>query len=315
MRIVLLLGLIVLLSGCNSLGLTDSDPERVVARYATEASDFIEVDGARVHVQAEGEGPAVVLLHGVLASLHTWDDWADALREDYRVIRIDVPPFGLSEPLSDEWYDGEAMAAVLDAVLDHYRIDSAVFAGNSLGGYYAAYYAAKRPERVQALTLISPAGYPQPLPAPLRLGAMPVVGKSFELAMPRFTVRGALMRLYAEPERVDDRIVERYFLINRLPGQRSEAREVMRQMVALRDVEPEWVADIKQPTLLLWGEQDQWVKPELAQRWLADLAHGELIVYPDAGHVAMEEIPARTVADFRRFLADVTDAVAPETVP
>lgn len=294
-----------LLTGCHDLGLTNSDPDALIERHTDTHSRFVDIEGARLHIRDEGEGPAIVLLHGVLASLHTWDDWTDALTDRYRVIRIDLPPFGLSESLPHDQYHGPAMSRVLHALLDRLDVDSAVFVGNSLGGYYAAYFAAHAPERVRALALISPAAYPQPLPWLLRLGTTPAIGKGFEIALPRITVRWALQRLYAVPERVDDAAVDRYFELNRAPNLRAAAREVMRQMAAHSDQEPVWIRRIEQPTLLLWGQADDWVPPSQATRWQADLADSRLILYADAGHVAMEEIPMRTVADFRDFLAAV----------
>jgi len=304
-RTVILLATLLLI-GCQDLGLTNSDPEKLVARHADAHSRFLEIEGVRLHIRDEGEGPAIVLLHGVLASLHTWDGWTDDLTDRYRVIRIDIPPFGLSDPLPDGDYHGPAMTRVLHAVLDQLKVESAVFVGNSLGGYYAAYFAAHAPDRVRALALISPAAYPQPLPWMLRLGATPVIGKGFEIAMPRITVQWALQRLYAKPERIEAATVERYFELNRAPNLRAAAREVMRQMVAHSDREPVWIRRIEQPTLLLWGEADHWVPPYQAERWQADLVDSRFILYPDAGHVPMEEIPARTVADFRAFLAAIT---------
>lgn len=293
----LLLGL----SGCESLGMRETPPERL-ERYVGPDSRFLELAGSRVHVRDEGEGEAIVLLHGALASLHTWDGWVDELVADYRVIRLDLPPFGLSSAHPEGRYDGPAAVELLNALLQALGIESAVLVGNSLGGYYAAYFAAKAPERVRALTLISPAGYPQQMPSFLRLAAAPGLGKLTEWFTPRPAIRRVLARLYAEPGRVEERTVTRYYDLIRAPGNRREARVVVRQMAQQRDEEPVWVRQIEQPTLLLWGEQDHWVPLALAERWLSDLHDARLLVYPDAGHIAMEEIAVRTVKDFRHFL-------------
>jgi pimeloyl-ACP methyl ester carboxylesterase len=294
---LLLLGL----SGCGALGVRDTPPERL-ERYVGPDSRFLELAGSRVHVRDEGEGEVIVLLHGALASLHTWDGWVEELVADYRVIRLDLPPFGLSSAHPQGRYDGPAAVELLNALLERLGIESAVLVGNSLGGYYAAYFAAHAPERVRALTLISPAGYPQQMPIFLRLAAAPGLGKLTEWFTPRAAIRRVLARLYAEPDRVQEQTVTRYFDLTRAPGNRPEARVVVRQMAQQRDEEPVWVRRIVQPTLLLWGEQDHWVPLELAERWLSDLKDSRLLVYPDAGHIAMEEIAERTVRDFRDFL-------------
>lgn len=303
MRSLLFAGLLLVvpLAGCQSLGIGDADPQEMAARYTDEHSSFLEVDGRDVHVHVEGEGPAILMLHGMLDSLHAWDDWAEQLVDDYRVIRIDVPPFGLSDAWPHRDYAPGHYVAVFDAVLDRHDVASAVVVGNSLGGFFAAYYAAHAPERVKALTLISPAGYPQAVPWRLRLAAMPVIGKPFEYVTPRFLVRQSLRSMYGE--RLEEEAVQRRFDLIRVPGNRPAGRDVIRLMVARADEEPGWVTGIHQPTLLIWGERDEWVPPELAERWAEDLQDVRLVRYPGAGHLPMEEVPDASVAEFRDFLS------------
>ena len=291
------------LTACQSLGVGDSNREHLVSRYSDEHARFIEVEGVRVHAHAAGEGPAVLMLHGALDSLQVWDGWAAHLVADYHVIRIDIPPFGLSDPMPDGDYDADHFIPVFSGVLDAYGVDRATVVGNSLGGYLAAYYAAHAPARVEALALISPAAYPQPLPGVLRLAAMPVFGSLFEVATPRALVRRSMRSMYGDPQRLSDEAVQRRFDMIRAPGNRQAARDVIRLMAEMRDEEPVWISRITQPTLLIWGEEDAWVPPELAQRWLDDLEDGRLVLYPSVGHLAMEEIPETSVAEFRRFLS------------
>lgn len=295
------------LTACQSLGLSESDPEHLVSRYSDEHARFIEVQGVRVHAHAVGEGPAVLMLHGALDSLQVWDGWAEHLVSDYHVIRIDIPPFGLSDPMPDGDYHADHFIPVFNGVLDFHGVDRAIVVGNSLGGYFAAYYAVHAPERVEALALISPAAYPQPLPRVLRLAAMPVFGSLFEVATPRPLVRRTMRSMYGDPERLSDDAVQRRFDMIRVSGNRQTARDVIRLMAERRDEEPVWISRITQPTLLIWGEEDTWVPPELAQRWLDDLEDGRLVLYPTVGHLAMEEIPATSAAEFRRFLSVLSE--------
>ncbi len=305
-RIIGLVAVVVLaqvLGGCASLGMTQLDRAELESRYTNETTRFVEVDGVRVHTRSEGQGPTVLLLHGVMASLHTWDGWVEALADRYRFIRIDVPGFGLSDPAPS--LEDEAILRLVNGVLDAYGVERAVVVGNSLGGYIAALYAAHEPGRVQALTLISPAGYPQPMPWLLRMASWPVIGKPFEWATPRPVVRHVLNDVYGDAAPVTEATVERYFELNRARGNRKATRAVLREMAERRDQKPAWVSKIEAPTLLLWGELDNWVPVELADQWLEDVRHAELIRYPEAGHVAMEEIPQISAADFDRFASRV----------
>ena len=78
---------------------TPDKPRRVLeAEYAGPPSIFLDVDGVRLHLRDTGPraAPAVVLLHGLGGSLQTWDAWAHDLERDHRVIRYDLPGFGLT---------------------------------------------------------------------------------------------------------------------------------------------------------------------------------------------------------------------------
>ncbi len=85
-------------------------------RYGKPESRFIDVDGIRIHYTDEGNqaGPVLVLLHGVLASLHTWDGWVKALGAHYRIIRLDIPGFGLSSRLPSDQYQPDRAVEFID---------------------------------------------------------------------------------------------------------------------------------------------------------------------------------------------------------
>lgn len=302
-RLLTVLLLSLLLIGCEDMGFRDSDPEELVRRYTDAHSRFIDVDGVRVHAHAEGEGRTILLLHGAMDSLHVWDAWAELLKDDFRVVRIDIPPFGLSGQMPDEDYGPDNITAVLNQVLDSYGIESVTVVGHSLGGFYAGYFTAHASERVDALVLISGAAYPQPLPWTLRLTNLPVIGKLYEVATPRPLVRLSMRSMYGKPEQVVERAVQRRFDLLRAPDNRPAARDVVRMIAEMAEQEPVWIRHITQPTLLLWGGDDEWIPTGIAQRWLNDLQNARLVVYPGVGHVAMEEIPEMTATEFRRFLS------------
>jgi alpha-beta hydrolase superfamily lysophospholipase len=87
-------------------------------RHATGASRFVDAAGLRVHVRDEGRGPALILIHGSMSSLFTWDGWAAELSRDLRVVRLDLPGHGLTGPDPRERYSPAAMAEVVVAVAD-----------------------------------------------------------------------------------------------------------------------------------------------------------------------------------------------------
>jgi hypothetical protein len=109
----LLVALLVLIS---RLVYWDIPVEELKSDYANEQSEFMELNGLSVHYRDEGQGMPVVLVHGTAASLHTWDDWTDSLKKDYRVIRMDIPAFGLTGPHPDADYSIDAICGLPGSV-------------------------------------------------------------------------------------------------------------------------------------------------------------------------------------------------------
>ena len=282
------------------------DPDVLEDRYGEPPSEFVELDGSqglRVHVRDEGEGPLLLFLHGAGSSLHTWDAWVRQLAWGYRVVRVDLPPFGLTGPHPDDQYDPEAYLEVVEGVVDALQLEDPVVVGNSLGGYMAARYAAEHSDATRAAVLLAPAGYPQNLPGLLRGLAIRGLGRTFTWLTPRWTVDRMVRRAYADSERVPSAVVDRHHELIRAPGGREGMREVVHVMDELRQEEPEWVSEVDVPTLLVWGEEDDFVPAELAADWEADLPTVESALLPGVGHVPMEEAPTRSLAILKPFLA------------
>ena len=118
----------------------DLPVEALAPRWAPSPSTFVTVEGLRVHVRDEGartDPVPVVLLHGTSASLHTWDGWVAALAPARRVIRMDLPGFGLSDGFPSGDYGVPRYVAFLRRLLDQLGVSRAIVAGNSLGGQLA----------------------------------------------------------------------------------------------------------------------------------------------------------------------------------
>ena len=134
----------------------DIPAERLEARYATEASRFAEIDGARIHYRDEGQGPAVVLIHANFASLIGWDPWVDALKDRYRVVRFDMTSHGLTGADATGDYGLPRTVDLMERLLEQLGVERCAIVGTSLGGTVAMHYTVRNPERVAGLVLISP---------------------------------------------------------------------------------------------------------------------------------------------------------------
>ncbi|MDK2777429.1 MAG: alpha/beta hydrolase [Pseudomonadota bacterium] len=303
-RLLLLISL-VSLSGCASLGISSRPLSELTQNYTDQDSRFIAVDNLVIHYRDEGQGPVLVLLHGVASSLQTWDGWAEQLQDSFRIIRLDLPAHGLTGPdPAQERYSAGYMVSVLDRFMTRLGITEFSLAGNSLGGYISWNYALAYPQKVQKLILLDAAGYPQDMPFIMNMASWPLVGELSTLMMPRFIIGWNLQAAYGDEDKVTDRLVKRYHDLTLRKGNRSGLVDVLRTMKE-QSSNPELGAGVTQvitPTLLMWGEEDDWVPLDIMEQFRRDLPDVRVITYEGVGHMPMEELPVQTARDARSFL-------------
>ena len=285
----------------------DKTVSALAARWAQPPSRFIALDGMRVHVRDEGprtDSIPLVLLHGTSASLHTWDGWEGALRGDHRVIRMDLPGFGLTGPSANNDYSIEAYVQFTLHMLDALGVRRFSVAGNSLGGEIAWHVAAAAPERVSRLVLVDAAGYPMSstsVPIGFRMARTPWLSWMMTRILPRAVVRSSVRNVYGDPARVTDSLVDRYYELTLRAGNRASLP--LRFAQSRPGADTLLLRDLRLPTLVLWGDRDRLIPPENAARFGRDISGSRVIIYRGLGHVPQEEDPARTAADVRAFLS------------
>ncbi|MEO1712773.1 MAG: alpha/beta hydrolase, partial [Bacteroidota bacterium] len=139
----------------------DRSLDELIPEYTYPDSKFVDIQGLKTHYRITGEGPNLLLLHGTASSLHTWEVWTERLKDDFRVISLDLPAFGLTGPNTDGIYDYAFYANFLEEFVQSQHLDSFYLAGNSLGGAIALQYTSQFPSKVRKLILLDPAGYPK----------------------------------------------------------------------------------------------------------------------------------------------------------
>jgi len=147
--------ILLLLTLLLSMIRPDIPVEHLKERYADETSQFIEIDGTPVHLKDEGDGPVLLLLHGMFASLHTWDHWAESMQNEYRIIRVDLPGFGLTGPHVRGDYSLQASMYLLESIRNKLNIDRWTLIGNSMGAGLALSYAQLYPEQTAGVVLLN----------------------------------------------------------------------------------------------------------------------------------------------------------------
>jgi pimeloyl-ACP methyl ester carboxylesterase len=184
--------------------------------------------------------------------------------------------------------------------MDTLSIKRASLVGNSMGGRLAWMFAAEHPDRVDRLVLISPDGFASPEFAYGKKPDVPAVAEILPYTLPTGVLRLTLEPAYGDPKRLTPETVQRYRDMILAPGVRQALLDRTAQIM-LEPPEP-LLRHVQAPTLLVWGEKDGFIPFSNAGDYLAAMPHVRLLVFPDLGHVPMEEAPARSLAPVEAFL-------------
>ena len=307
--VAVVIAVVFVIAGIIATWAPDRSVEQLKGRWAQAPSQFLAVNGLQVHVRDEGprDDPVpLVLLHGTSASLHTWDGWVADLKGQRRVIRFDLPAFGLTGPDLQNDYTLEAYVRTVEGVVNAMGVKDFVLAGNSLGGQIAWATATALPQRVRQLILVDAAGYPmapQSVPIGFRIARIPGLRRLAEVVLPRGVIQASLRNVYGDPSKVTPELVDRYYELTLREGNRQALAYRFDQMLKV-DIAKGMLAirALRVPTLILWGGKDPLIPVENGHRFAADIVGSQLVVFDDLGHVPQEEDPQRTVQALRKFL-------------
>ena len=282
----------------------DKTEQVLLQSYSRPGTARLMVQQQPVFVQDSGprDAPAILLLHGFGASLQAWDDWAPALEKNLRVLRIDIPGFGLSGPAVNQDYSDAADVARVIAVMDQLGVQQVIVAGHSMGGRIAWNLAAAHPERVSKLVLISPDGFPDPNAKSDKTYEVPALLGLLPYSLPKWALRmGGVAPAFADDSQLTPQMMQRYHDMMLAPGVRTALLDRMRQT---RNSDPvSRLQSIKAPTLLLWGEKDAFIPVSNAQDYLKAMPQATLVTLPGVGHVLHEEAPKASVQAVLDFLS------------
>lgn len=287
----------------------DTEAAQMKAKYGSATSRYAELEpGLRVHYRDEGkpDGRVIVLIHGSNASLHTWEQWVAILGKDYRVISLDLPGHGLTGKNPAGVYDNASYVGIVDRLLVKLKIEKAVVGGNSMGGGVSWMYALAHPEKVEALLLVDASGQPYArsgnTPIGFCLMRMPVIKEAARFIAPRSIFESSVKTSMSVESKIDDRLIDRYWELNRYPGNREATMQRFANPNSMKPGTKERLATIKVPVLIMWGAEDNLI-PVSSARWFADaIPQANLVIYPDVGHIPMEEIPEKSAGDFKIWL-------------
>lgn len=274
-----------------------------VTRPATarDGGRLIETRIATANVKTEGEGAAIVLIHGFGAALDWWDAIAPDLARDRKVIRLDLIGHGGTEaPRSG--YAIERQAALVRAVLDSLGVSRAVVVGHSMGGEVAVAFTAGDPDRVERLVLIdTPPNPERSFSLPTRAAFTPLIGQALWPLRTDNVLRRGLAQGFAPGFPVPEAFIADFRRLTYTAFRKAHENSVA---YVSRQHAPERLANLVSipPLLVIFGTEDALIPVEGAKQF-GSVPGAELVMIPGAGHSPMVEKPAETLRAIRRFLA------------
>lgn len=295
-------------------------PGELVALGADEV--FVRV------APAADEAEPALFVHGLGGSSQNWTDLMELLREPdpngplsapLACEAVDLPGFGYSPPPASGDYTVTGRAAAVIALLDRQQRGPVHLVGNSLGGAVCTRVAARRPDLVRTLTLISPALpdlRPRTLPLRLTVICLPAVGPwlmtKFQQIPAEVRSSRTIRDVFSDPSRMHPQrrseeaaeLIRRDQLSYAAAAFVGSARSLVAEYARIgRGTLWHDAARVSAPTLVIHGSHDRLVHPAMAGRAARAFRSGRAVVLPGVGHVAMMERPDLVAAEMRTLLA------------
>jgi pimeloyl-ACP methyl ester carboxylesterase len=302
------------------------DPESPPLPGRTVAVGGVDVHVTHAPATRDGAEPAL-LVHGLGGSTNNWTDLAGLLRAGLDVEAIDLPGHGRSGPAPDGDYSQRSLTRTVVGYLERSGRGPVHLVGNSMGGAVALRVASTRPDLVRTLTLISPAvpdvrrlrAHPLKHDPRMAMLVVPGIGGMALRQLGRTAVearvKATIALCFADPHRYPASRLEQDIAAARERMRLPWANEAMlRSMRGLARVQflqarAAWQAmrSITAPSLVIWGDTDRLVAPDLAGFVAAAIHDSRQLVLDKTGHTAMMEDPVTTA---RAIFALLEDAVA-----
>ena len=255
------------------------------------AEKTIQVFGQKIVYYEAGQGPNVILIHGLGADASSWMMNIAALSEKHHVLALDQIGFGQSsKPLVD--YKIGTFVDFLQEFMRVLNIPKASLVGNSLGGWIAADFAARYPAMVEKLVLVDAAGVKQEGELKLAIDLNPATLEG---------TRQVLEYIVYDKRWVNDQLVRQVFEKRLRNSDGYTIERVLAGAFAGNQYLDDKLGSIHAPTLIVWGRNDGLTPLSLGERFQKGIAGAKLIIFEQCGHIPQMEKPAefnRTLIEF-----------------
>lgn len=258
---------------------------------------MVTVFGAKINYVETGDPakPKVILLHGLGGSIGNWQTNTGALAQNYHVIALDQIGFGKSDKPFLKYRVG-TYVDFLDKFMSELKIEKASLVGNSLGGWIAGLMAVKYPNRVEKIVLADAAGL---IPASFNEADIYQLNNST-----RDEIRANLKKIFANPVlQNNEALVDQFLTLRVATNDGNTINSLIESIKRKEDFLNGRLAEIKKPTLIIWGKQDGLLPVADAYAFNKGIAGSELVVFDACGHVPQFEKAADFNKKVLEFLA------------
>jgi pimeloyl-ACP methyl ester carboxylesterase len=269
---------------------------------------YIDVRAVWTRYWDLGTGPPVLLLHGLGASIESWQRVVGPLSEQVRVLVPDLVGFGYSAK-PDIDYTLDAFVGFVGAFMESVGIAQASLVGHSLGGAIALRIAIEHPEWIDRLVVVDSAGLGDSPGLFLKLLRLPLVGE-WLLSPGRAKTRQALKLYFHDESLVTEELVDLNYKLISQPGAKRAYLSTVRNAItasgsdsSLQTLVTARLHKITAPTLVIWGKEDRIASADHAQVAAKNIRNAEIYLIPEAGHNPMAERPERFNQALLDFLA------------
>jgi len=291
----LILGAVILIALIMVWLVVRSKPIPVLG--PTPDSKFIKIGPFIIHYLISGQGPTVLMLHGIGASLYTWRFLIPLLSSRYQVIAVDLPGFGRSSKIAVEGYNLDQQTERLKMFLDALGIQECHVIGSSMGGTLALWLGLKNPERIKKVVTLAPAVDPKLVP--VNFSSLAWTSPLLRVAANRYVVALFMKRAMSKRELITKETIEEYFGPYQDP---IAVRAFMKATSSIRD--QRLLMDLKTltlPLLVLWGKRDLVVKEKHVKTLLQQIPHSTYHIHPEGGHHIQEDDPVWVAEFIQKF--------------
>lgn len=262
----------------------------------------------QIHHIVAGNGPPLLFIHGLFDSLETWTRLTPFLSHRFKIYAIDLPGFGKT-PLPLVWKESltDMVRTVMD-FLDEKKLEKVFLVGNSMGGGVALAMAEKHPERLAKLALLNPYGLPEP-PLAVQGAQRPIIGRIMPYFLKKSAIKqcakGIFKRSLHNQKLLNNQLIERVIQPFSTLQERKDLFRFLRAISIEKILEVDTrLPEIKQPVMILWGENDGWLSERHWKRLCQRLPTSKLVQISACGHLPQMEQPEQVASELLSFFGE-----------